>query len=99
MNFIGIIVGAGAFLIIGLLHPVVIWVEYYLGKKVWILFLGAGLLSLLASLVVGNTIVSCLTGVLGFSLLWSIRELFEQEKRVKKGWYPARQKRQAEKVE
>lgn len=98
MNFLGIIIGAGAFLLIGLLHPVVIWAEYYIGKRVWPLFLGTGLLSLLSSLLVQNTIISCLTGILGFSLLWSIRELFEQEERVKKGWYPARQKSNMKKI-
>ena len=27
-------------------------------------------------------------GVLGASFLWSVKELFEQEKRVEKGWFP-----------
>lgn len=26
--------------------------------------------------------------IIGICFLWSIKELFEQEKRVKKGWYP-----------
>jgi len=33
MNFEGIIIGIGAFLIIGILHPVVIKAEYYIGRK------------------------------------------------------------------
>ena len=31
--------------------------------------------------------------VLGVTCLWSIKELFEQEERVKKGWFPANPKR------
>ena len=31
--------------------------------------------------------------VLGASLLWSIGELFEQKKRVEKGWFPRREKK------
>ncbi|WP_423893355.1 DUF4491 family protein, partial [Filifactor alocis] len=30
---------------------------------------------------------------LGFCLFWSIKELFEQEKRVQKGWYPKNPKK------
>ena len=32
-------------------------------------------------------------GILAFSCFWSIRELFEQEQRVKKGWFPKNEKR------
>jgi len=31
--------------------------------------------------------------VLGFSLLWSIKELSEQKDRVEKGWFPKNPKR------
>ena len=33
MNYSGIYIGLGSFLFIGLLHPVVIKCEYYLGTK------------------------------------------------------------------
>jgi len=89
MVFYGLIIGFATFLIIGLLHPVVIKAEYYIGVKVWPVFLVTGLLSLAASLYFANFIVSTILGVLGFSLLWSILEIFHQEKRVKKGWFPA----------
>ena len=36
-----------------------------------------------------DDIPAALLGVLGCSCLWSIQELFEQEKRVEKGWFPA----------
>jgi len=93
MNFEGIIVGLVSFLIIGLLHPVVIKSEYYIGKKVWPIFLIGGIISIIASLFLDNLTLSILIGILGFSLLWSIHELFEQEQRVKKGWFPYNPKR------
>jgi len=87
-TYIGIIIGFGAFLIIGLLHPVVIKGEYYFGTKIWPLFLIAGFACLVASIIANNVMISSLLGILGFSLLWSIHELFEQRNRVKKGWFP-----------
>jgi len=88
MNFNGVIIGAGTFFIIGVLHPVVIKVEYHIGSKAWPVFLIAGLISIGAALFLGGTILPPLLAVLGFSLLWSVRELFEQEKRVERGWFP-----------
>ena len=89
IKFDGIIIGLATFLIIGALHPVVTKAEYYIGAKVWPAFLIAGLLSLAISLYSINFILSSVMGVLGFSLLWSILELFHQRKRVEKGWFPA----------
>lgn len=88
MNYQGIIIGAAAFLLIGVFHPIVIKVEYYTGKKSWPIFLifGIGLIAL--SLTINSTTISAIVGVTGFSCLWSIREVFEQEERVKKGWFP-----------
>lgn len=91
--FYGILIGFGTFVIIGVLHPVVIKAEYHIGKKIWPAFLALGLLSVSGSCLTGNILLSALLAVLGFSLLWSIRELFEQEERVKKGWYPANPKK------
>lgn len=88
MNFQGIIIGIAAFLIIGILHPVVIKTEYHFGKKVWPFFLISGLICIGLSLFIENMAPSTLLSILGFSLLWSIHELFEQEKRVDKGWFP-----------
>lgn len=88
MNYDGLIVGAATFLIIGLFHPLVIKAEYYLGTRSWIWFLIAGLISIALSVLAGSTIVSTLLGVLGFSCLWSIKEVFEQAERVKQKRYP-----------
>ena len=88
MNFTGIIVGLATFLIIGLFHPIVIKAEYYLGTKCWWMFLVAGIVFCIMSIVVENLIASTILGVTAFSSFWSIGELFEQKQRVKKGWFP-----------
>ncbi|HPB05897.1 MAG: DUF4491 family protein [Bacteroidales bacterium] len=92
-SFAGILIGIGAFLIIGLLHPVVIKGEYYFGIKIWPWFLFGGIVCIIGSLLISNIILSSLTGVLGFSLFWSIHELFEQKRRVEKGWFPRNPKK------
>jgi len=88
MNFQGLIIGIAAFAIIGVFHLIVIKSEYYIGKKMWPIFLLMGLLLALLSLFINNTTISAITGITGFTSLWSIHELFEQEERVKKGWFP-----------
>ena len=93
MNFQGIIIGLVVFLIIGILHPVVIKSEYYFGKKVWPVFLIGGFIAIIFSVIINNITMSIILGVLGFSLFWGIKELFEQEERVKKGWYPKKEKK------
>lgn len=93
MFFTGLIIGAATFAIIGLFHPIVIKSEYYFGVRCWWAFLVAGVAFVAASLFIENVIVSTLFGVVGFSSLWSIGELFEQRERVRKGWFPANPKR------
>ena len=36
---------------------------------------------------------SSLLGVFAFSSFWTIKEVFEQEQRVRKGWFPSNPKR------
>jgi hypothetical protein len=93
INYVGVLVGAGTFLIIGIFHPIVTKTEYHLGKKMWPLFVIVGAVFCAASLFIENPIVCPLLAVIGFSSFWSIKELFEQEERVKKGWFPANPKR------
>ena len=93
MNFSGILIGIATFLVIRLFHPLVIKAEYYIGVKSWWLFLLLGVVSAVASLLVENLILSILLGVVAFSSFWSIGEVFEQKKRVEKGWFPANPKR------
>lgn len=94
MNFEGLVIGICTFLIIGLFHPIVIKAEYYFGVKVWWVFLLLGLAGVGGSLVVANTLLSTLLGVFAFSSFWSIKELFEQRERVRKGWFPKNPKRE-----
>ena len=93
LNFWGLVVGLATFFIIGVFHPIVIKAEYHFGKKCWWAFLVAGILFAAVSLLVRDIIGSTVIGVISFSCFWSILELFEQEKRVEKGWFPANPKR------
>lgn len=93
MNFFGIVIGLIAFFIIGIFHPIVIKTEYYFGKKVWPVFLIVGIICLLISIFLNDKIISAIIGVLGFSSIWSIHELIEQEERVNKGWFPKNPRR------
>lgn len=93
MNVAGLVIGLSCFVIIGVFHPVVIKCEYYLGAKVWPVFLVLGLLSLGVSLAVEDVILSGIAGVFGCCSLWSIGELKKQEERVAKGWFPRNPKR------
>lgn len=96
MHFSGIIIAISCFLIIGLFHPIVIKTEYYTGTKFWWMFLIVGILSLLSALFIANSFYSAILGIFGASSLWSIKELFEQRDRVKKGWFPMNPKRKNE---
>ena len=84
----GLFIGICTFLIIGIFHPIVVKAEYYWGTKCWWIFLVLGILGVTASLLVNSIILSSLLGVFAFSSFWTIKEVFEQEDRVKKGWFP-----------
>jgi hypothetical protein len=89
MNYDGIIIGLTSFLIIGLFHPIVIKAEYYIGKKIWPVFLILGIILIAISLFIDQFMISALAGLTGFAFLWSIHEVIKQEERVAKGWFPA----------
>lgn len=93
MNFDGLLIGIATFLIIGLFHPVVIKAEYYWGTRCWWLFLLLGLIGVGLSLWFDSVFVSAICGVFAFSSFWTIKEVFEQEERVRKGWFPRNPKR------
>jgi hypothetical protein len=96
-NLAGIIIGLITFLIIGLFHPLVIKGEYYFGVKCWWVFLFLGIGGMVAALLLQNVIVSASCGVFAFSSFWSIGELFQQRKRVEKGWFPKRKQIKSDK--
>ena len=93
LHFTGIIIGIATFFIIGLFHPIVIKGEYYFGVRCWWVFALMGIGGVAGSIVVDNLLVSTLLAVWGASSFWSIGELFEQRKRVERGWFPKREKR------
>ncbi len=88
MNFSGIIVGAAVFLSIGICHPAIIKMEYAWGKQSWWIWLVCGLAFSALSLFVSNDTLSTIIGGFAFSCLWGIHEMFLQEKRVLRGWFP-----------
>lgn len=93
MYFEGIIIAIATFLIIGIFHPIVIKAEYYWGVKCWPLFAVCGVALLVWSLFINDVLTASIIGVIGCSALWSILEIFEQRKRVQKGWFPKNPKR------
>lgn len=97
LNWSGILIRRSSFIIIGVFHPVVIKCEYYFSDRVWPVFLAGGLAFCAASLFVERPLLSSVLGVVGFSLLWSIRELKQQTRRVEKGWFPRNPKRMLKK--
>ena len=94
MNVTGLVIGAAAFLCIGVFHPIVIKAEYYWGVRCWWMFLLLGVACIAASLLVAEVILSTILGVVAFSAFWSILELFKQKERVAKGWFPKNPKRE-----
>lgn len=92
-HLLGLSIGIATFLIIGLFHPIVIKTEYHWGTRPWWVFLIIGLSAIAACIIVDDAFLSPLLGVVGFSSLWSIKELFEQRQRVAKGWFPRNPRR------
>lgn len=89
----GLAIGICTFLIIGVFHPVVVKAEYYWGTRCWWVFLLLGLGGVAASVWVSSLFWSSLLGVFAFSSFWTIKEIFEQEERVRKGWFPKNPRR------
>lgn len=88
MNYLGALHGLIAFILIGIFHPIVIKAEYYLGRKSIIIFVIAGFISLIGSLITYNITISSSFGIFSFCCFWSIKEVIEQEQRVLQGRFP-----------
>ena len=97
MNFEGLLTGLCTFLIIGLCHPLVIKTEYHFGTRPWWLYLLFGLAGAVGALFIESNFWSCISAITGFSLLWGIGELFEQKRRVERGWFPKKPKKPVKK--
>ena len=93
MYFEGLIIAVVTFLIIGAFHPIVIKSEYYWGVRCWPVFALVGAILLGISLFVSDVLLASVIGITGCSSLWSVLEIFEQRKRVRKGWFPRNPKR------
>lgn len=92
-NLTGLAIGIVTFLVIGVFHPLVIKGEYHFGVRIWWVFLVMGIAAIAASIAVAHIFWSTLLAVWGASSFWGIGELFEQRKRVAKGWFPKNPKR------
>lgn len=88
MNYLGILHGFIAFVLIGAFHPLVIKGEYYLGRKCIGIFLVTGAIALFGSMATNHMTLSTFFGILSFCCFWSIKEVIEQEQRVKEGRFP-----------
>jgi len=84
MYFDGLLLGLGAFFMVGLCHPLVIKVEYYIGRRIRWLFYLVGLACLTLSLYLEG-LLSMSLGVGGACFLWTALELKWQHERVAKG--------------
>ncbi|MBU1013539.1 MAG: DUF4491 family protein [Bacteroidetes bacterium] len=84
MNYIGPLLGLLAFFAIGIFHPIVIKMEYHLGKRSWWILLFPGIIFIILSLFFKD-ILSVVFGVFGFACIWSMIEIFKQHERVMNG--------------
>ena len=89
LHFTGLLLGICTFLIIGLFHPVVVKFHYWFGTRCWWWFIILGLAATAASLFVEAIFPQTLLGVFAFSSFWTSKEIFEQQGRVERGWFPA----------
>lgn len=93
MSLFGLILGAFMLLVIGSGHILIIKGEYHYGTKLWPIFLLIAFSCIIPSILIGDDFISGILGILGFTFLWSIHELFKQKERVKKGWFPMNPKK------
>ena len=89
----GLLLGLCSFLIIGIFHPIVIKGEYRFGQRLKWFFLLVGIALCVGSLTVKSMWLSALLGVGAFSSFWGIKEMGEQQERVRKGWFPRNPRR------
>ena len=89
----GAIIGAATILIIMFGRYACIKGEFWFTKKIWTAFLLVGISSVFFSLFIEQIVLSAILSIFGFTFLWGIHEVIEQEERVNKGWFPNNPKR------
>jgi hypothetical protein len=92
MSLFGPFMGLLALIIIGLGFLWVIHAERVLGWQWWYVFMGAGLVLVLSSILSSSSFFSGLLGIAGACLVWGSTELKAQAARVELGWYAANPK-------
>lgn len=90
MTYDGLIIGAVFLAGCGLGHIIIVKGQYHFGTGWWPLLLALGIALLVLSLFVSSALLSAALGVMGFTSLWSIYELFKQRERVARGWFPSK---------
>jgi hypothetical protein len=93
INMDGVLVGASLIVIMWIGRMACIRGEYYFTKKFWVVFLFTGIISVVLALFVESLIFSSILSIFGFTFLWGIHEIIEQEERVRKGWFPERKQK------
>lgn len=84
MGWQGLVVGLAVFAMIGVCHPLVVWLEYHVGKWVWWVLSAAGGVFFILSLFVGG-VLSVLLGGAGAAMFYSSLEVCRQHRRASLG--------------
>jgi hypothetical protein len=88
LNLDGLVVGVATWVSIWATRYACIKGEYHFRRAFRYVFLVIGLAAVVFALFVNNLVVSAMLAIFGFSNLWGIHEVIEQEERVNKGWFP-----------
>lgn len=80
--YIGLLFGLYVLFTIGIYHVLVVKLERWFGTWPWIMFFVLGSACLLMSLKALNAVASMWWGYNAFLNLWSVKEMFDQHKRV-----------------
>jgi hypothetical protein len=96
MNLHGLEIGVIMVAAVAVGHVLVIKWEYYWGTRTWPVMLAIGLGLLVCSIFADSMLLSGSLGILGITLVWGVRELQQQRKRVEQGLFPRNPRRRGE---
>jgi len=83
LKYYGVLFGLYVLFTIGIYHILIVKLEAKFGTWPWIGFLILGILCLYISIISNNIGWSMLWGYNAFVNLWSVKEMFDQQKRSK----------------